>query len=75
MTQQLPPWPGTPPTCGPIILRKYTEADTHLAIEMGADPYIPLIGSLPAFPTATEALDWVDRQHAGTPMESVSPSP
>lgn len=62
MTQQLPPWPNTPPTCGPIILREYTEADTHLAIEMGADPYIPLIGSLPAFPTATEALDWVHRQ-------------
>ncbi|WP_433761705.1 GNAT family N-acetyltransferase [Nocardia sp. CA-135398] len=62
MTQQLPPWPSTPLTSGPIILREFTETDTHLAIDMGADPYIPLIGSLPAFPTAAEALDWVHRQ-------------
>ncbi|WP_422392163.1 hypothetical protein [Nakamurella antarctica] len=29
---------------------------------MGSDPYIPLIGTLPAFPTEQQAAEWVDRQ-------------
>lgn len=62
VTPPLPPWPGTSPAYGPVLLREYTAADAHLAIEMGEDPYIPQIGSLPAFPTATQAEEWVDRQ-------------
>jgi [ribosomal protein S5]-alanine N-acetyltransferase len=30
---------------------------------LGEDPYIPLIGSLPAHPTAQQALEWIQRQH------------
>jgi ribosomal-protein-alanine N-acetyltransferase len=60
--QQLPSWPTTPPTHGSVVLREFTDDDVHLAIEFGVDPYIPLIGSLPAHPTAQEALDWVHRQ-------------
>lgn len=62
MTEQLPPWPSTPPTSGPIVLRRFTDDDAHLAIALGAGPYFPLIGTLPAHPTSEQALDWVHRQ-------------
>lgn len=62
MTEQLPDWPATPPAHGSVILREFTVADARLAVELGADPYVPLIGSLPAYPTAQEALDWIHRQ-------------
>jgi RimJ/RimL family protein N-acetyltransferase len=45
------------------MLRAFTDEDVHLAVELGSDPYIPLIGSLPAHPTAEQALAWVRRQH------------
>jgi [ribosomal protein S5]-alanine N-acetyltransferase len=62
VTAQLPSWPATPPACGSVVLREFTDEDTHLAAELGDDPYIPLIGSLPARPTAQEALEWIYRQ-------------
>lgn len=62
MTEHLPSWPTTPPTYGSVVLREFTDDDLHLAIELGEDPYIPLIGSLPAFPTAQQALEWIHRQ-------------
>jgi RimJ/RimL family protein N-acetyltransferase len=62
MTVPLPSWPTTPPACGPVVLREFTDEDAHLGVESGADPYIPLIGTLPAFPTDEEALAWVHRQ-------------
>lgn len=33
-----------------------------MAMELSTDPYVPLIGSLPANATRQEALDWVHRQ-------------
>lgn len=62
MTAQLPSWPSTPPACGSVVLREFADEDVHLAVELGDDPYVPLIGSLPALPTAQEALEWVHRQ-------------
>jgi [ribosomal protein S5]-alanine N-acetyltransferase len=62
VTAQLPSWPTTPPTYGSIVLRAFTDEDAHLAVELGDDPYIPLIGSLPAHPTAEQALEWIHRQ-------------
>ncbi|ANN20851.1 GCN5 family acetyltransferase [Amycolatopsis orientalis] len=59
-----PPWPGTPPAHGAVVLREFTEADVRLALELGEDPYVPLIGSLPAKPTRREAEDWVRRQQS-----------
>ena len=53
-----------PPTSGTILLRQFTEEDAHLATEMGADPYIPLIGSLPPFPTDQQADEWIARQRS-----------
>lgn len=62
MTEQLPSWPTTPPAHGPVVLREFTDDDAHLALELGNDPYIPLIGSLPALPTPQQALEWIRRQ-------------
>ncbi|MFD5093746.1 GNAT family N-acetyltransferase [Amycolatopsis thailandensis] len=63
MTEPLP-WPATPPAHGSVVLREFTETDASLALELGEDPYIPLIGSLPAHPTPREAEDWVLRQRS-----------
>jgi hypothetical protein len=62
MTAQLPSRPTTPPTHGSVVLRAFRDEDAHLAVELGEDPYIPLIGSLPAHPTAQQALEWIHRQ-------------
>jgi ribosomal-protein-alanine N-acetyltransferase len=62
VTEQLPSWPTTPPTYGSVVLREFTDEDAHPAVELGDDPYIPLIGSLPALPTAEQALEWIHRQ-------------
>ena len=62
MTEQLPSWPTTAPTHGSVVLRAFTDDDAHLAVELGDDPYVPLIGSLPAHPTAHQALEWIRRQ-------------
>jgi ribosomal-protein-alanine N-acetyltransferase len=62
MTAQLPSWPTIPPAYGCVVLRAFTDEDTHLAVELGEDPYVPLIGSVPAQPTAEQALAWIRRQ-------------
>jgi [ribosomal protein S5]-alanine N-acetyltransferase len=62
MTEPLPSWPTAPPACGWVMLRAFADEDAHLAVELGDDPYIPLIGSLPAHPTAEQALAWIRRQ-------------
>jgi [ribosomal protein S5]-alanine N-acetyltransferase len=59
----LPPWPTRPPTHGSIVLRPFTDDDVDFAIELGEDPYVPLIGTLPAHPTRQQASAWIDRQH------------
>ncbi|MEV7550861.1 GNAT family N-acetyltransferase [Amycolatopsis sp. NPDC089917] len=57
-----PPWPATPLAHGSVVLREFAETDVSLVLELGEDPYVPLIGSLPAHPTRREAEDWVRRQ-------------
>ncbi|PSL05461.1 RimJ/RimL family protein N-acetyltransferase [Haloactinopolyspora alba] len=44
------------------MLRGFVDDDAHLAVELGQDPYVPLIGSLPAAPTEQQALEWIQRQ-------------
>jgi len=58
----LPPWPTTPVAYGPVVLREFSAFDLPLALELSTDPYVPLIGSLPAHASTQEALAWVDRQ-------------
>jgi [ribosomal protein S5]-alanine N-acetyltransferase len=62
MTEQLPSWPTAPPSCGSVVLREFTDEDAHLAVELGDDPYIPLIGGLPSHATGQQALEWIHRQ-------------
>jgi len=63
MTEQLPSWPSTPPAYGSVVLREFTEEDVRLAVALGGDdPYIPIVSSLPAHPTAQQALEWIHRQ-------------
>jgi RimJ/RimL family protein N-acetyltransferase len=62
VTEQWPSWPTRAPAHGSVVLRDFTDADTHLAVELGEDPYVPLIGSLPAFPTTQQAREWIERQ-------------
>jgi [ribosomal protein S5]-alanine N-acetyltransferase len=58
----MPAWPATPLAHGSVVLREFTDKDVHLALELGKDPYVPLVGSLPALPTAQQALEWIHRQ-------------
>jgi ribosomal-protein-alanine N-acetyltransferase len=58
----MPSWPSTPPEHGAVVLRAFTDDDVPLAVELGADPYVKLIGTLVARPTAEQALEWVRRQ-------------
>ncbi len=58
----LPSWPSTPPSHGSVVLRAFTDDDVPLAVELGADPYVGLIGTLAARPTPEQALEWIRRQ-------------
>jgi [ribosomal protein S5]-alanine N-acetyltransferase len=58
----LPPWPATPVTYGPVVLREFSILDVPMAMELSTDPYVPLIGTLPAHADTREARAWVDRQ-------------
>jgi ribosomal-protein-alanine N-acetyltransferase len=58
----LPAWPATPPAHGPVLLRAFTPEDADVARELSTDPYVPLIGTLPASATEDEAREWIARQ-------------
>jgi RimJ/RimL family protein N-acetyltransferase len=60
----LPAWPTTPPAHGPVVLRAFRADDVDVAMELATDPYVPLIGTLPARATEAQALDWIARQQA-----------
>jgi hypothetical protein len=62
VSEHLPSWPTASPTHGSVVLREFSPADVHYAVELGDDPYVPLIGSLPAQPSPQQALEWVERQ-------------
>jgi [ribosomal protein S5]-alanine N-acetyltransferase len=58
----LPPWPAGPVAYGPVRLREFSDLDVPMVMELSTDPYIPLVGSLPANASQRQARDWVDRQ-------------
>ena len=58
----LPPWPAEPVAHGPVVLREFSDRDVPMVRELATDPYVPLIGSLPANASPPEAQDWIDRQ-------------
>ena len=55
--------PATPPTSGGILLRPFRDTDVGMLRDLATDPYVPLIGSLPANASEQEALDFIERQH------------
>jgi hypothetical protein len=57
----MPAWPMRPPAHGSVVLRGFADRDVPLVMELATDPYIPLIGNLPAA-AAEEALEWIRRQ-------------
>jgi [ribosomal protein S5]-alanine N-acetyltransferase len=61
-TPALPPWPAARPAHGPVVLREFTAADVAMARELSADPYVPLIGTLPPRASQQQAMEWIDRQ-------------
>ncbi|GAB3187612.1 GNAT family N-acetyltransferase [Nesterenkonia suensis] len=58
----LPGWPNHPLRHGRAILREVRDSDVVMARELSTDPYVPLIGSLPAHGTVEELLAWIRRQ-------------
>jgi [ribosomal protein S5]-alanine N-acetyltransferase len=61
-TPGLPPWPAEPVAYGPVVLRQFSDLDVPMVMEMSTDPYVPLIGSLPADTSPQEAQAWIERQ-------------
>lgn len=55
--------PDPLPTDGRIVLRPFVDADVAMLRDLATDPYLPLIGSLPADATEAEALAFIGRQH------------
>jgi len=58
----LPPWPAAPVAHGPVVLREFSYRDVPMVRELSTDPYVPLIGSLPANASEQQARDFIDRQ-------------
>lgn len=61
---RLPPWPITPLPAGAVVLRRFRDDDVDMVRELATDPYVPLIGSLPAGADEEQAGAWIERQHA-----------
>jgi [ribosomal protein S5]-alanine N-acetyltransferase len=62
----LPPrltWPDPLPAYGPVRLRPFAAADLDLVAELADDPYIPLIGTVPAVFTPEAGAAYLERQH------------
>lgn len=57
-----PAWPATPPSAGQVVLRPFGDGDAGMVQELATDPYVPLIGTLPANGDRTGALEYIARQ-------------
>jgi ribosomal-protein-alanine N-acetyltransferase len=55
--------PGILPCAGGVLLRPFTDADVAMLCDLATDPYLPLIGSLPANADEQQASDFIGRQH------------
>lgn len=63
----LPGWPAVPPAFGGVTLRRFENGDATMLRELSTDPYVPLIGTLPALCDEEEALAYIERQHGRHP--------
>ncbi|MGD8151070.1 GNAT family N-acetyltransferase [Ornithinimicrobium sp. Y1694] len=55
--------PAEAPTWDGVRLRPYRTSDVPMLRDLATDPYVPLIGTLPARATEEEALAYIQRQH------------
>jgi [ribosomal protein S5]-alanine N-acetyltransferase len=67
---RLPPWPTAPVSYGQVVLREFSALDVPMVRELSTDPYVPLIGTLPANASQQEAQAYIDRQ-LGRPAEGI----
>lgn len=51
------------PRDGEVRLRAFGETDVAMLLDMSIDPYVPLIGTLPANTDRAGALGYIERQH------------
>ncbi len=51
------------PRHGEVRLRAFGERDVAMLLNLSTDPYLPLIGTLPANTDRAGALGYVERQH------------
>ncbi len=56
-------WPDPLPAYGSVRLRPYRDDDLPLVAELSADPYVPLIGTVPSTFTEAEGVAYLRRQH------------
>ncbi|MDP3894296.1 GNAT family N-acetyltransferase [Nocardioides sp.] len=56
--------PTLPPSHGQVVLRPFTEADVPMLLDLSTDPYVPLIGTLPAHTDVPGAVAYIERQRA-----------
>jgi RimJ/RimL family protein N-acetyltransferase len=56
-------WPDPLPAYGSVRLRPYRDDDLQLVAELSADPYVPLIGTVPSRFTEAEGSAYLRRQH------------
>ena len=47
---------------GALVLRAYSDADADVVVDLATDPYVPLIGTIPAYADLAQALAWIQRQ-------------
>ncbi len=45
-----------------MLLRAFAEDDVPMVLDLANDPYVPLIGTLPAHADEEQARDWIHRQ-------------
>ena len=67
MTESGLRWPTTNPRSGSVSLREFYDSDVPMVQELATDPYVPLIGSLPAHADSSAALAWIERQRTRLP--------
>jgi hypothetical protein len=58
----MPSWSVRAPAYGSVVLRPFADRDVPTVMELATDPYLPLIGSLPASADADQALAFIERQ-------------
>ena len=55
-------WPEVAPRHGSVVLREFEPGDVDMVLDLATDPYVPLIGTLPAHADRDQSLAWIEQQ-------------